>query len=212
MVPTNSTEPGTNITHDQRVFSVQRFLSLNPFFELQDLYQWLYYGEFGAVNDIIASKNSKQKPELINILDDIKSEKELESDDVVWESMGLSMRFVLVYVTPYYNLQCPLNRLVNLIERSPAFRGTRVHFKLDWVYVKEYVIKHSNKFNKFDFYGFEDRYNFHQLPNIPFTESYLKAKPRKYRVVPRKLFFEFFPEFDTKEDLIITKAKDSLID
>ena len=136
----------------------------------------------------------------------------MEEFEKIWEPMGLSFRFILVYVSPFYKKQCPINRLVNLIERSPAFRGNRVHFKLDWVFVKDYIIKNSNKFTKFDFYGFEDRYNFHQIPNIPFTDSFIKAKARKFRIVPRKLFFEFFPEFDSKYDLLYTKPKDSLID
>lgn len=212
MMPTSSLDPGAIITNEQKVFFIQKFIEINPFYQLQDLYQWLYYGEFGSVMEKPDRPSARTKPELIKILEEIKMEKELEPDDIVWESMGLGYRFVMVYLTPYYNRQCPLTRIINLLERSPAFRGTRVHFKLDWVFVKEYIIKNSNKFTKFDFYGFEDRYNFHQLPMIPYTDSYLKAKPKSYRVVPRKLFFEFFPEFDTREDVLYTKPKDSLID
>jgi hypothetical protein len=212
MIPTSSLDPGAIITNDQRIYSIQKFIEINPFYELQDLYQWLYFGEFGSVMEKTDKPSAKTKPELIKILEQLKIEKEVQSDDVVWESMGLSFRFVMVYLTPYSNLQCPITRIINLLDRSPAFRGTRVHFKLDWVFVKEYIIKHSNKFTKFDFYGFEDRYNFHQLPTIPFTESYFKAKPKSFRILPRKLFFEFFPEFDTREDVLYTRPKDSLID
>ena len=144
MIPTSSLDPGAIITNDQRIFSIQKFIQTNPFYELQDLYQWLYFGEFGSVMEKTDKPSAKTKPELIKILEQLKIEKEMQSDDVVWESMGLSFRFVMVYLTPYHTLQCPLTRIINLLDRSPAFRGTRVHFKLDWVFVKEYIIKHSN--------------------------------------------------------------------
>ena len=126
--------------------------------------------------------------------------------------MGLAQRFVMVFITPYSQAECPINRIVNLMERAPAFRGTRMHFKLDWAFLKDYIIRTSDKFSKQDFYGFEDRINFHQLPDVPFTKRFRELKPYNYRVIPRKLFFDFFPEFDNKEDILPTRPKDSLID
>lgn len=213
MIPNSSADTRAVISNEQKIYSIQKFIEENPFYEVQDLYRWLYNGEFGDINENNVVMKKGNHPELISILDDINQEKEIEEPfDRTWEPMGLSFRFIAVYLSPYHLRQCPLNRVVNLIERSPAFRGNRVHFKLDWVFLKDYIIKKSNKFTKFDFYGFEDRYNFHQIPNIPFTESYIKNKPRKYRIVPRKLFFDFFPEFDSRDDIIFSRPKDSLID
>jgi hypothetical protein len=98
---------------------------------LQDLYKWLYYGEFGYEEHISYLKKEKGQQELHKILNDIKYEQNIENlSDLIWKPMGLSQRFVMVFVTQYHKQLCPLNRLVNLIERSPAFQGTRMHFKL----------------------------------------------------------------------------------
>ncbi|MDX1961019.1 MAG: hypothetical protein SFU98_20790 [Leptospiraceae bacterium] len=213
MIPTLTSDNQSLANHDQKIFAIEKFMQENPFYELQDLYRWLYYGEFGYQEQVSYLRREKLKPELIKILDEYKSEK--DNPDIsqrVWEPMGLSQRFVMVFITAYYNQKCPLKRIVNLLERSPAFRGTRMKFKLDWAFVKDYAIRKTGRFTKQDFYGFEDRINFHQLPEVTFTSKFLDAKPEKYRILPRKLFFEFFPEFDTREDILFTRAKDSLID
>ena len=76
-----------------------------------------------------------------------------------------------------------------------------MHFKLDWSFVKDYVIRtQSHRISKQDFYGLEDRINFHSLPLVSFTNIFLGKNPEKYRVVPRKLFFDFFPEFNDNND------------
>jgi hypothetical protein len=212
MIPTLTADNQSLQHFDQKVFALKKFMTENPFYELQDLYRWLYYGEFGHQEQATYLRRDKVKPELINIIDDIKSEKDLKISDKVWEPMGLSQLFVMVFVTAYNANLCPLKRLVNLMDRSPAFRGTRMKFKLDWAFIKDYAIRKSGRFTRQDFYGFEDRINFHQLPDEPFTSKFLDARPEKHRIVPRKLFFEFFPEFDTSEDILPTKAGDSLID
>ncbi|HMV45825.1 MAG TPA: hypothetical protein PK079_14740 [Leptospiraceae bacterium] len=202
------------VNNDQRVFALRQFIEEHPYFELQDLYKWLYYGEFGYEEHISYLKKEKGHQELHKILEDIKYEQNMENlSDLIWKPMGLSQRFVMVFVTQYYKELCPLNRLVNLIERSPAFQGTRMHFKLDWSFVKDYVIRtQTHRFTKQDFYGFEDRINFHSLPLVSFTGTFMNKNPERYRVVPRKLFFDFFPEFNDNHDILPTRAGDSLID
>ncbi|MBK6605722.1 MAG: hypothetical protein KBF99_01660 [Leptospiraceae bacterium] len=202
------------VNNEQRVFALKLFIEDHPYFELQDLYKWLYYGEFGYEEHISYLKKEKGQQELHKLLDDIKYEQNIENlSDLVWKPMGLSQRFVMVFVTQYHKQLCPLNRLVNLIERSPAFQGTRMHFKLDWSFVKDYVIRtQSHRISKQDFYGFEDRINFHSLPLVSYTNVFIGKNPERYRVVPRKLFFDFFPEFNDLHDILPTKAGDSLID
>jgi hypothetical protein len=203
-----------SLSHEQRLFSLKKFINDHPYFELQDLYKWLYYGEFGYEEQVSYLKKEKGKPELHKLLEDIKLEEtKTNLSDLVWKPMGLSFRFVMVFVTNYYKHKCPLYRLINLMERTPAFQGTRMHFKLDWGFVKGYIIDNmKDRFAKQDFYGFEDRINFHSLPLIQFTNDYLNHSPEKYRVVPRKLFFDFFPEFNDNSDLYNTRPGDSLVD
>jgi hypothetical protein len=212
MIPTLTLDSQAIYTNEQKVFAVKKFMIENPFYELQDLYRWLYYGEFGYQDPASYLKKDRGKPELVKILDEIKSEKQIPLAERVWEPMGLSQRFVMVFLSRYFEQQCPIMRLVNLMERSPAFRGTRMQFKLDWAFLKDYIIRNSGRFTRQDFYGFEDRINFHQIPDIPFTEKFKNSRVEKYRIVPRKLFFDFFPEFDSREDILPTRARDSLID
>lgn len=177
--------------------------------EIQDLYKWLYYGEFGYEEQNAFLKATKGVPKLQQILDEIDVEKGFERPiQRVWEPLGCSHRFVMVYVSPYYLQDCPLLRIVNLMERSPAFRGSRMQFKLDWGIVKEHMLSVSSKWSKEDFYQFEDRIGFHQLPIIDFSEGYLQVHPYKYRVLSQKLFFEYFPEF-YDEDLLFPVKRSS---
>lgn len=195
-------------TTEQKVFALELFLERYPGIDLQDVYKWLYYGEFGPSQLIRPSKI----PELQHLLNDIQHESRKDIlADRVWEPVGLSLKFVKVYISPYYKENCPLNRLINLMNRSIAFRGTRMHFKLDWSFIKEYFIR--NQINtKQDFYNFEDRNSYQVLPELYHTDTYLSQHPHRYRVVPRKLFFEFFPEFDDEHDKKPTRRGDSLLD
>ena len=183
------------------------------YFELQDLYKWLYYGEFGSEDHSGYLRQEKRLPELEYLLADIKSEHNKTTlSERVWIPMGLSERFIMVHVSQYYKAELPLKTLAGLMDRSSAFRGTRVYFKLDWSFIKEYLIHRQRRFDKEDFYIFEDRINFHQLPNVDFTREYKAFNPDRYRIVPRKLFFDFFPEYDDKFDIKEIKRGDSLID
>lgn len=238
MIPTLAVENQKILDQEQKIFALRKFISENPFFNLQDLYRWLYYGEFGPQDHVYYYK-SKYKSELMKILDDYRIENgrrfrvmdKLVSrinswkfdysspQDInpkggrLWEPMGLSQRFIMVFVSEYASRRYPLKNLVDLKDRSPAFAGTRMQFKLDWGFIKDYILRNEERFIKEDFYGFEDRINFHQLPDdVPFTDKFLEARPLRYRVVPRKLFFEQYPEFDTKEDILPVKPRDSLID
>lgn len=198
--------------NDQKLFALKLFLKDNSEFELDDLYNWLYYGEFGAAEQKSYLKEDKGIPELQKILDDIKSEEKIDNlTDLVWNPLGLSLRFVMVYLTMFHKRDCPLKRLINLMERSPAYGGTRMHFKLDWTFIKDYLIK-NDIFTKQNFYDFEDKIGFHGLPKIPFTKKFIKHHPEKYRIVPRKLFFDFFPEFNDMKDILPTRPRDSLLD
>jgi hypothetical protein len=200
------------LSRTEKIFLASRFLENHPEMEVQDLYKWLYYGEFGEEEQNALLRAQKAVPMLQEILDHIDTEKDLETGiDRVWDPVGCSHRFVMVYVTPYFRSDCPLVRLVNLMERSPAFRGSRMQFKLDWGLLKEYCLNIKPEWTKEDFYTFEDRIGFHQLPSQDFSLRYLDHHPYKYRVVSQKLFFEYFPEFYDETRLRPGKKQDSII-
>lgn len=145
-------------------------------------------------NTLLSGK--KQVPELHVILSEIKKETTMEnSPERLWEPLGFSTRFVKVYLTQYYLANCPLKRLVNLVERSPAFRGIRMTFKLDWNILKETVCELRPELTRREFINFEEKINFHHLPDLDFSEKFAEANPFHYRVISQKLFFDYFPEF-----------------
>ncbi|TGN20049.1 hypothetical protein [Leptospira idonii] len=189
-------EKEPSLSHKEKLFLITKFVEEHPEAEIQDYYKWLYFGEFGVeeYNTLLAGK--KQIPELHVILSEIKQESSLEkAPEQIWEPLGLSARFIKVYVTPYYKKDCPVKRLVNLVERSPAFRGVRMTFKLDWNMMKDVIIELRPDLTRRDFINFEERINFHQLPELSFTDAFNEKNPFYYRVVSQKLFFDYFPEF-----------------
>lgn len=190
-------EKESPLNQKEKLFILTKFVEDHPEAEIQDFYKWLYYGEFGVEENNAILSGKQDSPELHIILAEIKKEEKNGSwSELIWEPMGLSARFVKVYVTKYYKMDCPVKRLVNLLERSPAFRGARMTFKLDWNLVKETVLELKPELTRRDFINFEERINFHQLPALPFTDLFAEKNPFHYRVVSQKLFFTYFPEFE----------------
>ncbi|MCC6275263.1 MAG: hypothetical protein IT569_05370, partial [Leptospiraceae bacterium] len=62
------------LTIDEKIFVLEEFLREHPLAGIQDLYRWLYSGEFGQVDLSGILKGESKIPELQRILDDIKSE------------------------------------------------------------------------------------------------------------------------------------------
>ncbi|GBF49506.1 hypothetical protein LPTSP4_10200 [Leptospira ryugenii] len=184
------------LSQKEKLFLITKFTEEHPEASIQDYYKWLYFGEFGEeeFNTLLTGK--KQIPELHVILSEIKQEATLDHSQArLWEPLGVAARFVKVYVSPYYLRDCPIKRLVNLIERSPAFRGSRMTFKLDWNTVKDLVSELRPDLGRRDFINFEERINFHQLPELSFTDKFVANNPLHYRIVSQKLFFDYFPEY-----------------
>lgn len=190
-------EKESPLSQKEKLFILTKFVEDHPEADIQDFYKWLYYGEFGVEENNALLSGKQDSSELHIILSEIKSEEKNGSwSEAVWEPMGLSARYVKVYVTQFYKMDCPVKRLVNLLERSSAFRGARMTFKLDWNLVKETVLELKPELARRDFINFEERINFHQLPALPHTEAYKEKNPFHYRVVSQKLFFDYFPEFE----------------
>jgi hypothetical protein len=190
-------ERESSLSHKEKLSLITRFTEQHPEAEIQDFYKWLYFGEFGVeeYNTLLTGK--KQTPELHILLAEIKKEASQDhTNSNLWEPLGVSARFIKILVSPYYLNDCPIKRLVNLIERSPAFRGARMTFKLDWNILKDVVCELRPDLTRRDFINFEEKINFHQLPELKFTEGFIKHNPSYYRVVSQKLFFDYFPEYE----------------
>ncbi|TGL38432.1 hypothetical protein EHQ53_16780 [Leptospira langatensis] len=185
-----------NRTREEKISSLNRFIELHPLVEIQDLYKWLYYGEFGEIVIQEFYSEKKTAPVLHSMLEGLRSDSDLDlSPERVWEPLGFSQRYLMIYLTPYYNLEYPLMRVVNLIQRSSAFQGYRMRFKLDWILLKDEIVSRNMGFSKQDFINFEDRIQFHQLPELDFSDTFKTNYPAASCIVATKLFFEYFPEF-----------------
>ncbi|NCN08804.1 MAG: hypothetical protein GW938_03050 [Leptospira sp.] len=200
------------LSRQEKIFLTANFLDHYTEIEIIDLYKWLYFGEFGYEAQNTFLKASKKIPPLQMLLDQIEDERAFGNfSEIVWEPMGTSHKFVSVFVTQYYLKECPLVRLINLMERSSAFRGSRMQFKLDWTIAKEYALSMKPNWTKDDFYQFEDRIGFHQLPILDYSEKYLENYSYKNRIISQKLFFEYFPEFYDDTRLYPGKKFSSII-
>jgi len=197
---------------ERKIELLENFIQQHPQSEVQDLYKWLYFGEFGPDENNIKDPQEKQRVELQKILDDLELECMLEPDDRIWDPAGMSGRFIFVYLSAYEKQLCPLNRIINLQNRSAAFVGSRMQFKLDWNLLKEHVIQMDNPINRQDFKNFEDGIEFYQMPELPFTEKFNNNYPLKYRIVPASLFFEYFPEFMDEEQVSYINDRYHLFD
>ncbi|EMO54877.1 hypothetical protein [Leptospira noguchii] len=200
-----------NKTKEEKIGFLEQYLEYHPVFEIADLYKWLYYGEFGeAEKQEFYSDRTEVVPELQSILDDLKSEEGKPYPDRIWEPLGFSQRYLLVYLSPYAQRDYPLKRLVNLIQRSSAFQGYRMRFKLDWIILKDLITERMPVFTKQEFNDFEDRIGFQQLPDVEVSGSYKNAYPASFRVVSAKLFYEYFPEFvrEPKGFSLLTDVKE----
>lgn len=185
-----------NKTREEKIKFLEQYLQYHPVFEIVDLYKWLYYGEFGEVEkQEFYSEQIEVVPELQSILDDLKAEEGKPYSEMVWEPLGFSQRYLLIYLTPYVKRDYPLKRLVNLMQRSSAFQGYRMRFKLDWIILKDIITEKMPVFTKQEFNDFEDRIGFQQLPDVELSNTYKSAYPSSFRVVSAKLFYEYFPEF-----------------
>lgn len=200
-----------NKTREEKIAFLDQFIQYHPVFEIPDLYKWLYYGEFGEIEkQEFYTDHTEEVPELQSILDDLKSEEGKNYPDRVWEPLGFSQRYLLIYLSPYAQRDYPIKRLVNLIQRSSAFQGYRMRFKLDWIILKDLITEKNPVFTKQEFNDFEDRIQFQQLPDVSFSHTYLGAYPSKFRIVSAKLFYEYFPEFvrEPKGFSLLTRMKE----
>lgn len=200
------------VSRGSKIFLLQNFISKYPHAEIWDIYSWLWYGEFGVVDTSSSVTSILKLPLLQTYLDYIDNEKSFtEFPTDVWEPLGMSHKFILVYITNYYNLGYPLKRLINLHERSVAFSGSKMQFKLDWNLAKDTVNIMIPELQKDAFYKFEDENNFHTIPDPEWSLSFKEKNPYYFTIVSQKLFFDYFPEFEDTKRLDPPKAHSNSI-
>jgi len=156
----------------------------------QDIYRWIWEGEFGICN-------SSEDLTLDRLSTDLRKSRTMaiSREQTIWEPMGLSMRIVKINLVPYADSGCPMNRLIELAKKSKEMKPNTLRFKRDWYFVKTQIVSGMTVTVE-DLNQFENTVPFHMTPDLPFTESFVDKYGLGYRLAPRELFFKYFPEYE----------------
>lgn len=182
---------------NEKVKAANWFYKHYDSFSAQDIYTWLWYGEFGypelPTNDLSTLKKdirlARLSPPKLNL---------------IWEPIGLSKKFIKINLGIYYEIGYPLKRLLQLVsEVEELQKFDRLTFKNHWNLMK-IQFDYSKKITLQDFYNFENKIPFHMTPYLGFTEEFLKEFSPYYRIVSLDSFFQYFPEcIDLYPDIFI---------
>jgi len=154
-----------------------------------DIYHWLWEGEFGK---------GPEAPELT--LDELTDKIRLArtqrlSSKKIWEHLGLAFLHIKINLVPYADSGCPLKRLMMLSDRSREIKSDTLRFKQDWAFMKTQIVP-GMAITPDEMAGFENSIPFHILPEVPYSREFLRFYGDGYVIVPRELFFQYFPEYE----------------
>ena len=195
----HSRESGARQSH----FILEDFFSRYPTPSPQDLYAWLWEGEFGP------HKKERHTRTLLRLTQDIQEAYSFERAKLsdadgedssahktqrVCEYLGLSEKFLKVNILPYSKANCPLKRLLKLHLSLKEYKSDKFRFKQDWKLVKKVSIEEKDILSS-SFDSFERSIDLYLAPEIRYTKIFLKRYNPYYCVVPHKSFFHFFPEY-----------------
>lgn len=173
----------------------ERFLDRHPIARARDIYRWLWEGEFGP--------GQRHQPsnldELVHQIRRARMHK-LAGKQLIWESLGLTSRMVHINLVPYVDDGCPLRRIINLSERIRDLRSDQLRFKMQWQFMKTQVVP-GMRVTVEEMNAFENEIAFHMTPEVSYSDEYVAEYGDLYIVVPFRLFFETFPEYDPHIEL-----------
>lgn len=173
------------------------FLEQYPKIEACDIYRWIWEGEYGG-------KMGSTELTLDYLTNNIREARiHGRRPAAVWEPMGLAMLLVKINLVTYADQGCPLLRLLMLEERSREIRPNPMRFKHDWSLMKSQLAP-GMAVSVEKLIAFENAIPFHTVPEVKYSETFLKEYGSGYRIVPRNLFFNYFPEYriEEKEEII----------
>ncbi len=187
-------EISSRVSVESMTLTAELFLDRHPNARAQDIYRWLWEGEFGPGQ----REQPSRLDELTQMIRTARMHKSAGKQPM-WEPLGLTRRFVHVNVIPYSDAGCPLKRLISLGERTRDFRADQLRFKMQWSFMKTQIVP-GMRVTVEEMNAFENDIAFHMTPEIPFTEEYIKEHGSGYMVLPYDMFFETFPEYAIGED------------
>lgn len=172
---------------DLKTRTAEWFLKTYREAKASDIYQWLHEGEFGY--------RSQPDSSLDRLTEDIRLARYAPPVyEGIWEPLGLSDRLIKVNVAFYSDAGCPLPRLIQLNERVQEIRPNSLRFKANWNFMKTEIVPGMNV-TLDQIHQFENEIPFHMTPAVNYSSEFLASYGRVYRIVPRRLFFQYFPEY-----------------
>ncbi|MCB1165967.1 MAG: hypothetical protein KDK33_07430 [Leptospiraceae bacterium] len=178
-----------DVTPEYKTETGEWFLDTYPTQRAVDLYHWLYLGEFGYGGEAPSSA-------LDQLTEDIRIARfNPPRFSGVWEPLGLAGRLLKINLVAYSDAGCPLPRLIHLSERVRELRPNSLRFKGDWNFMKTIVVP-GMEITLEQIHQFENQIPFHMTPYMGFTEEFERSYGQAFRIVPRKSFFQYFPEFE----------------
>lgn len=180
---------------DQKNQLAEWFYSHYHSYTPDDIYGWLWAGEFGY------PPNQYPGPSLQTLLNDIRMSRHHPcSLSTIWEPLGLELALIKINIKVYADTGCPIPILIEMSERiREEINPNAMRFKSNWNLMKAQIFD-TAAISLADVHSFEDRIPFNMTPYLPFSENYQIQFGRYYRIVPANFFFERFPEFETIYD------------
>lgn len=168
----------------------ETFLDSHPILEACDIYRWLWEGEFGP--------GSRPPPATMERLTlDIRAARmhPLAPQLPVWQELGLAQTLIQVNLVPYSDTGCPFKRLLMLMERVRDIKPDAMRFKQDWAFMKTEIVPGMG-ITIDSVSQFEADIPFHLVPEVEYSSVFRETYGAGYRIVPRGLFFQYFPEYE----------------
>ncbi|GIX40978.1 MAG: hypothetical protein KatS3mg129_0711 [Leptospiraceae bacterium] len=189
---------------DERLRFADWFYNYYRNYSAQDIYTWLWIGEFGY----------PEFPQVsLNLLRENIRKAKLQPSKIrkIWEPIGISKKFIKINIDLYFEAGYPLLRLIDLIEKVKEFKNIdKLTFKNNWNLMK-IQLDFTKPLTLKDLNQFQEKIPFHMTPFYPFTEEFLKEFGQYYFIVPMDMFFNFYPEcIDDYPELFIYPEEDYL--
>lgn len=187
----DSDEP-LGLTYEEKSGVAETFLDSYDDILPEDLYRWLWEGEFGPGRTVPPLT-------LDQLAQDIRLARIQGNGNLVdvWEPAGLADKYVRVNLLPYVDRGCPLKRLIAMGDRSKELKADPLRMKQDWEFLKTQIIP-GMLLTMDQMRAFELSIPFHITPEINYSKKYVENYGLGFRIVPRVLFLTYFPEYSNE--------------
>lgn len=197
-----SETPEVFIASVKRTSFIEMFFGMYPKLQPQDIYHWLWLGEFGSnlmgikMNDDLEKITQDMEEYYIMSSKREGTTRDTVKKEVICEPLGMTNYYLKINLLAYNRAGCPLKRLLRLQSSSNQLRPDNFRMLQDWDLCQKIAVL-DNRIKQEDFTLFEKKVALNMLPKMDFSREFISEYQPCYRVVPRKLFFRFFSEYES---------------